>query len=1560
MSIVKMFSLKVGAISLLLALLFLAPAEPLLTEAGQGEQVTQVSNGQFFKFDKGATFAEMLTEPPHNIYGSGITLWVYRWEDSEEQETGIAEVLLTGHATSKVCMRGSISAYETALALPPQGSDLLAAGVAYFQGITPSWQAKLEQDRSVKEYRNTKATYGELITQRANLSTILNSISMFILFDDFPMIMSLAVWDDDTPLRMKICFLQGFLSKRLGLECEELLEQASIPIEEARRGFEDVSKLIKGFPKLRLLMTNYLDTLERLLQRWEEDPFSTARDPEPIESIEQAREAIGNWFTQKFDNLSERIKKLELTLDQLSEKEAVKEYLRSQSLEGFVDTFQRLEIETGLVTVKELDHEILADARAAIEQWVQYAASEDLAGPLVIWYQPLEDQEGAVLLPFYYITKRSDPNYLTIELRLRDFEAPEEALKTHQEALIKEVKEDAERRKDFYETQLKEFRDLREELQDADPTKLIPIYCSIDFENLRIECEQEPIEKVTVREYLINPRYLPGMIETAERLLREMRGLLKKIEEATQAQGRLTQINYAVVLDSFLRDWDLVFISREQGAAYDAWRGKRRDWIWKKIDEELLDKGVDSQILKQENVVFDISIEGDRVRIVPYFIADVSNLIFIIDRNKGIVQYIHPWGKRKKVKRDRGRMSQRVQQLLHEGEELEKQVKVLLRQNRCREVDQKFREAIKRYQQARMILAKPLIEEAQRSFEEGDIQAAVRTYKEALILDPRGTSEWLITKWRNRQVDTTQRLQNVRKKCESNPEANSFLEYFGNGWKHVSSGFELIQQGRLDEAEEELWAAIDEYQKAIDLISEIPDPYLHISLAYELLQSIEEQKGNEFQADEYEERTAEWKGKARAIDPGFVEEFEQAEGLIYSDAYRHLQELQGPCSFLNGRQRFEEGKYFKALEEYRKALRAKVELNELYQGLIDVYWELGMYKRALETAFLQLEDISQGLVIKTKPLQLVNNRLQFTLESGLKYEDADLKTLEVEVQEQGKSLVVRVNQQDILKVASSKTDDIEYLAQWLESLDPKQISNIGDTVADRLLNTEAPLFPAEEEFTELFLSPDGWGPLGQQLLKAMVYGGVKPSFITDSAVEEYLYPDLCSVEGKEDKTALLSHVQVVSQPGAILGARDYLYSSFWSSSEVVEAIKYPDTRAKIREEIIDKIPGQLISGNADGLAAALLIFQGEIGQTLSSDVRQALLADGRVLSKLGARIFFTNYPQITMLDVNVKSRTVYLLTKGEGDAVEVVETEPRLVTLLEDIKQRMGEHPARYVVEQLLSKEERELIRDRLVLPLVRHLNPRIEGDRIILDLQGKPFALRDLPENPVLRTLIPYFLRGNRLVYVAENSTAREIEKKLQALVDHTKLKFFVSLPVEYVGTPVEKLWNAEIEKLKAHISERKLGIMLEDLTGDDPITAKQKVQEALEEEDSLVFTFGHHPGTRALEIGLGGTFTHEDLGRLGSRYEPERFVAFVGCRGDVLAWPDQVVKKLGVLSFSFFEPFNADELINFLNAVVEELGKDPNARPQAIPFFLDIMEKLGLEKGGPVVQVPIEENEA
>ena len=353
---------------------------------------------------------------------------------------------------------------------------------------------------------------------------------------------------------------------------------------------------------------------------------------------------------------------------------------------------------------------------------------------------------------------------------------------------------------------------------------------------------------------------------------------------------------------------------------------------------------------------------------------------------------------------------------------------------------------------------------------------------------------------------------------------------------------------------------------------------------------------------------------------------------------------------------------------------------------------------------------------------------------------------------------------------------------------------------------------------------------------------------------------------------------------------------------------------------------------------------------LDQDTRQAVLNDQLSLAKLDARLRSLS-PTSLLLSVKVRNQEAFLLTVMGMNSIKVLDMEEGINKLLEQMQGKMAENPVASADDLLgeLSDEEMGLIRDKLVLPLVAHLwidRSNSEVSKIMLDLSNdyRDFLILDLPNDPVLRTIIPYFLRDNRVVYITESSTARDIEKALRLTIDHHRVTLFISKPL-YGFCPN---WDKQIASLEENITARGLGIKLIDLTTlaqEDPEEAKQILRRALGEEDSLVLAFGHIPGSKALDLGGGeeSEFTQGEIPEFERLIR--RFAAFLGCKSYAAGWSDTIIsRKAAEVSLGFREEFNPDMLFKFLNGLVDELGKDADLRPRAIQLFLDIVEKLGI----------------
>lgn len=1351
-------------------------------------------SGIFFNFDGRAVFAQMAEEPAHSVYGSRVYVWVYR-----NDQRDISEIIITGHAASKVCMRASVQLYETAIKLDVGEYDLLGAGIGRFLGVDPDKLSELRKLPVVQEYEN---------------------------------------------MRQIIAWMQAFGEDTTGL--------------------------------------------------------------------------------------TEQIARLERDT-------AVSQFLRPARLEELVGMMKRLQAETGLVEVTELSYSAAIAARDEVERQVRL--HQKLMGDEVsiIQLESFEELGCAVFLPFYYINNQQTEgplSYLIIELDTQELAIPTAVLSAHLEAIVTEMKGEAERRRAFALKQLEDAQNLKRRLEDdvkmglRSEDDFITITHTIDWETLRVIQLPEP-EQMRLGDYLHIE--LPNIIRSAQAQLDLAKRLLEEITKAAEPRGRLAELNQEIIIDSFLRDWDLAFFDEKQAKAYDDWRRTRRQYVWQIIDRWLERVGVNPQVVKQENVVFHVKVREGKALITPYFIANGGSLLFIADHRDGVVRYVNPWALRRMVLLPEGDLPVEVQEKLKRQET---------------------------WAEARKLLVEPLLSKVLESFENGREQEGGDLLVEALVLNPRGTANWLVEIFRRQQKDTSKEFQQAR--SEYQKLGFAFFDAFEAGIEYILS--------------KEYAKAIQSFEEAYELRPDVIDSLVWLALAY-LWAGNEEKFYSLFE-------------RARRLNRGFVQQFEDGlkrGKIIYSPAFEALKDQIDALPFdtrrrmliirhiQEGDEHWQKKEFIQAYWEYIEALQLNTEFNEPYQRIVDVYWELGMYRRALEAAFLRLSDPVFGLELQAKPLRISSPNLRWEILSHAAHE----KVEKLIVHEEGKTLTILVDSEPVLKLESSRKEEIAHLAQFLAALTAQQISPFGSTTAERLLNTKTPPFPKQRIWADIvFFSED----VGGLVLKAMVYSGAAPNFLAATKVADietgaptvkaFLGTRMDKLWETKDIVIRLDYPRSPEERRALKEDMCQYYARIGRNVLSIEISPDAETfcfyKPRTRWEILQR----LITGGTAlikphttatlprNLALELVaqLVKGDLFQHIPSAVREALLADAKALKKLEARMLAIDYPQIAMFSLAVQGNTVYLMVLGEGSATKVVPIETKgqdLTGILNKLRLIVNKDPTiptRFLI-QALSDEERELIRDNLVRPLVEHLSPRTKGDMIVLDLRGKDFALLDLPNDPLLRTLVPYFLRGNRLVYISESSTARDIESALRVTLDPRKLKIFIARP-SYAFYPA---WEDKIAALRE--KAKRIGVELVDLTDlsrESPAEAKKVLQNALAENESLVLVFGDIGGAKELDLGggEGSRFTQAEVPEF--QRPVLRCVAFAGCKSYATGWSDVVISKnVGEISFGFWEEFIAEELFEFLNRLVDTLSEDPAGRLPALLLLLKLAEELEIP-GGVVVELP------
>jgi hypothetical protein len=106
-------------------------------------------------------------------------------------------------------------------------------------------------------------------------------------------------------------------------------------------------------------------------------------------------------------------------------------------------------------------------------------------------------------------------------------------------------------------------------------------------------------------------------------------------------------INDAVLLDSFLRGWELAFLDNSKHAPYQKWIRQARPRVWGEIARQAREKGIDIAPLVNEQVVFYVRDDRDTYRIRPMFVGSTDDVVAIKDPHNAMIHYHSRWSSRK-------------------------------------------------------------------------------------------------------------------------------------------------------------------------------------------------------------------------------------------------------------------------------------------------------------------------------------------------------------------------------------------------------------------------------------------------------------------------------------------------------------------------------------------------------------------------------------------------------------------------------------------------------------------------------------------------------------------------------------------------------------------------------------------------------------------------------------------------------------------------------------------------------------------------------------------------
>jgi tetratricopeptide (TPR) repeat protein len=333
----------------------------------------------------------------------------------------------------------------------------------------------------------------------------------------------------------------------------------------------------------------------------------------------------------------------------------LKQEQENDPITQFLQGLNQLKEEMGLVSVTELPLEHYEKTRKKIEELVERAKTEER--PIVYHHcsDPNEPAESIIFMPYYLLNDSSPSTILTLALDESEFtcEDFQQLRSLHRTAIVREMKGDAELRKQIYEEWKKEHEEMKvswedqiQQMSEAEknaPT--LPIHSQVSYNPPRIIRLENP-DYVSPHEYLT--KILPGLIHSDQQWINRMDELLKKIDSAADERGgKIDKINLSALVDSFLRNWELAFLEASNKQLYENWLSKRRSLVWIHLYRLLSKRSINFKMLCEENVVFNVIQSGSRFLITPYYLLDGNDHLIIFDKANGVIQYINYWQRRK-------------------------------------------------------------------------------------------------------------------------------------------------------------------------------------------------------------------------------------------------------------------------------------------------------------------------------------------------------------------------------------------------------------------------------------------------------------------------------------------------------------------------------------------------------------------------------------------------------------------------------------------------------------------------------------------------------------------------------------------------------------------------------------------------------------------------------------------------------------------------------------------------------------------------------------------------
>lgn len=467
---------------------------------------------------------------------------------------------------------------------------------------------------------------------------------------------------------------------------------------------------------------------------------------------------------------------------------------------------------TGLVQVHFLDFEKYNTATKLIQHYASTFSGQETS---VIRLR-IESETPAipVVVPFFFLGDPSG-NYLEITMSAESImsESFKALREVHLQRLEKEMLAEKRRLRDTYRRWAEEDRREKEYLQRMEAEKGSKwmeengywARWTRDYKTGKVV----PLDPPQWTSYAARLEELPDAIELSEELARQMEELLEELSQLLKT-GRLQALNDAILIDSFLRGWELPFELKEDRILYDKWL-ETRGQVWAEIYKQLIERGVTLEAISHGNIIFKTYINAEKgvIYIVPYYVLDAADCGLLLKPGAGVIQYFNWWEKRE------------LKPAFSSDEELPKEAKQFFEKGRAALEGGQIEQANRYFLQAQWEAARPTFDEGYKVLNEGNAERATQYLREAMTIAPLGTAAELLKLWWDTYPDTATIYRSVRTEA----------------YEVVNTALRIAQALNKGKGEAELLLTVWDYLHRPDLLKTI-------ALVFDLLDQLIDRMGS--------------------------------------------------------------------------------------------------------------------------------------------------------------------------------------------------------------------------------------------------------------------------------------------------------------------------------------------------------------------------------------------------------------------------------------------------------------------------------------------------------------------------------------------------------------------------------------------------------------------------------------------------------------------------------------------------------------------------------------------